>query len=83
MAVPAYIQKTLRLKPEVSKIFDDLDTWLDYCRFNMNNFDPADLYRSRDYKEWQRRQGGYERKPYLGKNPRPYNGKPRNDNFSN
>ena len=43
MALPAYITKTLRLKPEVSKIFDDLDTWLDYCRFNIINYDPKDL----------------------------------------
>ena len=28
MAQPAYIQKTLVMKPEVKKIFDDLDAWL-------------------------------------------------------
>jgi hypothetical protein len=72
MAVPAYIQKTLRMKPEVSKVFDDLDAWLDYCRFNLINFNQADLYKSREWRESQRGNGEYrERKPYLGKNPRP------------
>jgi hypothetical protein len=79
MAIPAYITKTLRLKPEVTKIFDDLDKWLDHCRINLIDFNPADLYRSKEYRDWQRKQSGYERKPYLGKNPRPYNQRSRND----
>ena len=62
MAVPGYIQKTLRMKPEVSKIFDDLDAWLDHCRFNLLNFDPKDLYKSREYKEWARSQDHKDRK---------------------
>jgi len=83
MAQPAYIQKTLYMKPEVEKIFDDLDKWLDYCRFNLLDFNPADLYRSPEYKNYQRWNSGGERRPrteYKGKNPRPqYN---RNDSFS-
>ena len=70
MAQPAYIQKTLVMKPEVTKIFDDLDAWLDYCRFNLLPFNPADLYKSREWRESQRGNGTYERKPYLGKKPR-------------
>ncbi len=62
MAQPAYIQKTLRMKPEVNKIFDDLDAWLDYCRFNLIEFNPKDLYRSKEYKDWQREQEYQERK---------------------
>ncbi len=42
------------MKPEVSKIFDDLEAWLDYCRFNLLKFDPKDLYKSKEYKDWQR-----------------------------
>lgn len=57
MAQPAYIQKTLRMKPEVSKIFDDLEAWLDQCRFNLLPFVPSDLYRSKEYKDFNR---GYE-----------------------
>ena len=62
MAQPAYIQKTLRLKPEVTKIFDDLDRWLDYCRFNLIKFDEKDLYRSLDYRKFQQEQEYLERK---------------------
>jgi hypothetical protein len=64
MAQPAFIQKTLRMKPEVSKIFDDLDNWLDYCRFNLISFNPADMYRSQDYWRFQ------QEKDYLGRKAR-------------
>ena len=39
MAQPKYIQKTLFMKPEVSKIFDDLEAWLDHCRFGTLEYD--------------------------------------------
>ena len=78
MSVPAYIQKTLVMKPEVSKIFDDLEKWHDHCRFEMIDFNPADLYKSQAYKDWtrgsERRPWNGERKPYQGKNPRYNNG---------
>ena len=65
MAQPNYIQKTLRMKPEVDKIFDDLDAWLDYCRFNLLPFNPADLYRSQEYRNFSRYYNNNgERKPY-------------------
>ena len=82
MAIPAYIQKTLHMKPEVEKIFDDLEAWLDHCRHNLLPFNPADLYKSKDYRDWQYRKNGNgkfrERKPYLGNKPR-FN----NERFSN
>jgi hypothetical protein len=62
MAQPAYIQKTLRMKPEVERIFDDLDKWLDHCRFNLLPFNPSDMYRSADYRNFQREQEYLERK---------------------
>lgn len=58
----AHVQKTLRMKPEVTRIFDDLENWLDYCRFNMIAFNPSDLYRSLDYRNFQRGQEYLERK---------------------
>lgn len=67
MAQPAYIQKTLRMKPEVEKIFDDLDKWLDHCRFNLLPYNPTDLYKSKEYKDFTRPAWNGERKPYLGK----------------
>ena len=60
--IPAYVTKTLRMKPEVNKIFDDLDAWLDYCRFNLIPFNPSDLYRSHEYRSFQREQEYLERK---------------------
>lgn len=41
-----------RVKPEVTRIFDDLEAWLDHCRFNLLKFDPADLYKSREWREF-------------------------------
>jgi hypothetical protein len=43
------------MKSEVRQIFQDLEAWLNYCRFRMIKYDPADLYRSIEYKEWQER----------------------------
>jgi hypothetical protein len=54
MAHPNYIKKTWGMKPEVSKIFDDLEAWLDHCRFNLLPFNPADLYKSEAFKTWQK-----------------------------
>jgi len=62
MAQPAFIQKTLRMKPEVSKIFDDLEAWKNHCRFNLLPFNPSDLYRSNDYRRFQQEQEYLERK---------------------
>ena len=31
-------------KPEVRQIFQDLEAWLNYRRFRMIKYDPADLY---------------------------------------
>ena len=77
-------------RPDVVKIFDDLEAWHDHCRFEMINFDPKDLYKSQAYKDFARRKNGSnfkyqgkngnakfnnsERKPYQGKNPRYNNG---------
>lgn len=54
MSLPSYIQKTLVMKPEVTQIFQDLEEWHDHCRFNLLPFNPADLYKSKDYKAWVR-----------------------------
>jgi hypothetical protein len=62
MAQPKHIQKTLIMKPEVERIFDDLDRWLDHCRFNLLAFNPADMYRSHEYRKFQQEQEYLERK---------------------
>jgi hypothetical protein len=56
------------MKPEVKQIFSDLEAWHNYCRFNMLKFDPADLYVSKQYKDWQ-----HHRRQRQSQNNRPYN----------
>jgi hypothetical protein len=71
MAQPKWLAKYLTMKPEVTKIFDDLEAWHDHCRFEMINFNPADLYKSKEYRDFVyrsgKRKGGYQNngnKPY-------------------
>jgi hypothetical protein len=73
MAQPAYIQKTLVMKPEVTKIFDDLDQWLDHCRFNLLKFDPKDLYRSKEYKEFSKSLSYNKKNNFNYKKEKKYN----------
>lgn len=47
-------RKYLVLKPEVEKIFEDLEKYKDFCRFNGQIFDERDLYRS---ETWRRSVG--------------------------
>jgi hypothetical protein len=44
MAQPTWLNKYLTIKPEVSKVFDDLDAYLDFCRFELRDYNPAHLY---------------------------------------
>ena len=70
-------------RPDVVKIFDDLDAFLNYCRLELAPYNPADLYNReswvwRNFEKSRRPKKAWngERKPYLGKNPRPqYNNK--------
>lgn len=54
MAMPKYIERHLTMKPEVARIFDDLETYLEYCRENMLRYDERDLYRSEQYKRFEK-----------------------------
>ena len=70
------LNKYFTMKPEVTKIFNDLDAWLNYCRFNLIKYDPADLYRSYAYKDWQEKR---RRREQRAQNPdRPYHKNYRN-----
>ena len=55
MATQNKPNRTYPMKAEIRQIFNDLDAWLNYCRFRMIKYDEADLYRSIEYKEWQER----------------------------
>lgn len=70
--------------PPVEKIFDDLDKFRDYCRFEGKVFNEADLYKNSSY-TWQAYQKylGWLRAKARGGN-RPYeNRKPKFDNRRN
>ena len=54
MAQPKYIEKYLRMTPEITQIFDDLEAYKDYCRFNFLKFNERDLYRSDQYRRFDR-----------------------------
>jgi hypothetical protein len=54
MAQPKYIEKYLRIKPEVDRIFDDLEGYKNFCRFNMLKFDERDLYKSEQYRKFEK-----------------------------
>lgn len=56
-----------RMKPDVIRIFDDLERWHDHCRFNLLKFDPADLYRSKEWREFAGK-GSNDRRNYRRNN---------------
>ena len=61
-------------RPDVVKVWDDLDAYLDFCRFELRDFNPADLYR-KDSANYQAYLASKRpRRPYQGKNPRYNNG---------
>jgi len=57
-------------RPDVVRIFDELEAFHDFCRFELREFNPAELYKkdAPNYSAFlaSRR----PRRPYLGKNPR-------------
>ena len=76
MANPKWLGKYLTIKPEVRQIFNDLDAWLNYCRFNMIKYDEADLYKSPAYKEWmekRKRRQQWQARQKDGQNRNGYN----------
>lgn len=60
-------------RPDIVKIFDDLEAYLNFCRIELLPFNPADLY-NKHARTWQI----YERERNGGK--RPWNGDKRNQN---
>lgn len=62
MAKQKWIDKYLVMKPEVNKIFEDLEQYRDYCAMYMLKYDEKDLYRGEiyrkfeKYRNWMRRQ---------------------------
>jgi len=53
------VKPKLGMKPEVARIFDDLEEYHDYCRLHMCKFDERDLYRRGT--NWERMQRKLQR----------------------
>ena len=62
------------------KVFDDLDKFRDYCRFEGRVFNEADLYKD-ESDVWQQYQRFLNRKPYLGKKSNKNFNNRNNNNF--
>lgn len=55
-------------RPDVVKVFEDLEAFHDYCRFELVEFNPAELYR-KDAPNYSAFIASKKvRKPYQGKN---------------
>ena len=72
-------------RPDVVRIFDDLEAYLNWCRLEMAPYHEADLYNReswawRNFDKSRRPKKAFtgERKPYQGKTPRT-----NNERFSN
>jgi hypothetical protein len=65
-------------RTDIVKIFDDLESFHNFCRMELIEFNEAHLY-NRESWQWRnyekttrpRKPWTGERKPYQGKNPRP------------
>ncbi len=70
-------------KPEIVKIFDDLEKFKDFCRFELCDFNEANLY-NRDSQEWNNYYYSTRPRKPRGEYNRGGNNnyRQRNDNFS-
>jgi hypothetical protein len=57
-------------RPDVVKIFDDLEAYQNFCRFELREFNPAELYKKEAPNYSAYLANKRPRRPYLGKNPR-------------
>jgi hypothetical protein len=78
-----HLQKYFRMSKEVSTIFDDLEAYQDWCRFELREFNPAELYHKDAPNYGAFLASKRPRRPYLGTKPRWDNNSRRNEqNFS-
>ena len=70
------------MKPQIEKVFNDLDQYLDFCRIELREFDPTHLYdksnphyraflnSQRPPRQWQDKNAGGHSPNYRGNKPR-------------
>ena len=66
-------------KPEVVKVFDDLEAYHDWCRLELCEFNPADLYKKESANFQAYLASKRPRRPYMGNKPRWDNNGRRNE----
>lgn len=54
----------------IDQIFNDLEAYLDFCRIELRNYNPAELYRKDSPNYMAYVSSKRPRKPYQGNNPR-------------
>ena len=70
-------QRYFDRRPDIVKIFDDLDAFRDFCRIELLPFNEADLY-NKHSKVWQSYEKGHRpRKPWNNNKPGVRVNKPR------
>jgi hypothetical protein len=71
--VPSYVKKYLRMKPEVTKIFEDLEEFHDWVRLQNPavRFNEADLYRDKS-PLWEKFQRQKNNRYHRGRPHTPY-----------
>jgi|688.fasta_scaffold04331_21 hypothetical protein len=47
-------KRFLGMKPEVTEIFDELDAYLEFCKNNMLRYDERDIYKSDQWKKFDK-----------------------------
>jgi hypothetical protein len=57
-------------RPDVVKVWDDLAAYHDFCRFELREFNPAELYRKEAPNYSAYLSAKRPRRPYQGKTPR-------------
>ena len=57
-------------RPDVVKVWEDLESYHDFCRFELRDFDPSELYRKEAPNYGAYLASRRPRRPYQGKNPR-------------
>jgi hypothetical protein len=57
-------------RPDVVKVWEDLEAFHDFCRFELREFNPVELYRREAPNYSAYLSVKRPRRPYQGKNPR-------------
>lgn len=75
-------QRYFDRRPDVVKIFDDLDAYLNFCRIELLPYNPADLY-NKNARTWQIYEKSIRAKRYWNNHNNSNNNNTHNNNNNN